>query len=246
MPGATLTSRDGEEFAGSVKVKLGPVSMVYNGTARFVEQDVVARRAVIEAAGKDTKGTSTARATVRAVLTPESDQSTRVDVVTDLAITGRPAQFGRGVMQDVAGRIIDQFAANLAHVMGAEAGATSEDDAAAPPAPAPAKKAAKRTTKKATVTTSKVTTSKAATAKATSAGKKAVEEPPQAPPVQPVETAPQAPSAAPAPSKHEMPHPHDAIDLIEHAGAPVLKRAVPVLAGFVVLWVLWRLLRRRG
>jgi carbon monoxide dehydrogenase subunit G len=126
MPGATLTSHDGDDFTGTVKVKLGPVTMTYGGTARFVTKDEAQHHAVIEASGKDTKGTSTARATVDTTLVAETPDSTRVDVRTDLAITGRPAQFGRGVMQDVAGRIIDQFAGNLATMMTAPAATADE------------------------------------------------------------------------------------------------------------------------
>jgi carbon monoxide dehydrogenase subunit G len=131
MPGATLTGHDGDEFTGTVKVKLGPVSMTYGGKARFVTKDEAQHHAVIEASGKDTKGTSTARATVDTTLVAEAPDLTRVDVRTDLAITGRPAQFGRGVMQDVAGRIIDQFAGNLATMMTAPAATATPDEPAA-------------------------------------------------------------------------------------------------------------------
>jgi carbon monoxide dehydrogenase subunit G len=134
MPGATLTGRDGESFSGNVKVKLGPISMTYGGTGRFVETDDTNHRAVMEASGKDSRGSSTARATVVAVLHSEAEDRTRVDVVTDLAITGRPAQFGRGVMQDVAGRIVDQFATNLAALMASPAAAAGADS----PGPLPA------------------------------------------------------------------------------------------------------------
>jgi uncharacterized protein len=113
FPGATLTGYDGETFTGTVKVKLGPVSLTYGGLAHFVSADAEARAAVIEASGKETRGTSTARATIQVHLVADQERTT-VNVSTDLAITGRPAQFGRGVMEDVAGRIIDQFAANLA------------------------------------------------------------------------------------------------------------------------------------
>jgi uncharacterized protein len=133
MPGATCTGRDGDSFSGNVKVKLGPISMTYGGTGRFVETDDANHRAVIEASGKDSRGSSTARATVVAVLHSEAEDRTRVDVVTDLAITGRPAQFGRGVMQDVAGRIVDQFATNLSALM---ATPTAEDGPSSP-APVP-------------------------------------------------------------------------------------------------------------
>lgn len=113
MPGATLTSHEGDAFKGEVKVKLGPMSLVYGGTASFVEKNATTHRVVIKASGSETKGTGTAQATVYAQLISESATQTRIEVKTELAITGKPAQFGRGVMQDVASRIIGQFAANL-------------------------------------------------------------------------------------------------------------------------------------
>jgi carbon monoxide dehydrogenase subunit G len=128
MPGATLISHDGDDFTGSVKVKLGPVSMVFAGQARFVSKDEATRTVVIEGSGKETKGTGTAKGLVTAVLVEEGPDRTRVDVTTEITITGKAAQFGRGVMQDVAGRIIDQFSANLAAMMtagGAEATAAA-------------------------------------------------------------------------------------------------------------------------
>lgn len=120
MPGAVLTASEGDTFEGTVKVKLGPVTMTYGGTARFVETDEANGRAVIDASGKESRGSGTAKALVTTQLVAESPTSTRVEVVTDLVVTGKPAQFGRGVMQDVAGRIIDQFAANLSAVIAAE------------------------------------------------------------------------------------------------------------------------------
>ncbi|MFM8349898.1 MAG: SRPBCC family protein [Actinomycetales bacterium] len=119
MPGATLESVNGDEFSGNVKVKLGPVSMTYQGTARFVTKDAAEHRAVIEGNGRESRGTGTASALVTAQLVAESEQRTRVDVTTVLTITGKAAQFGRGVMQDVAGRLIDQFASNLESVLAA-------------------------------------------------------------------------------------------------------------------------------
>jgi uncharacterized protein len=128
MPGATLTSHDGDDMTGSVKVKLGPVAMTFAGQAHFVSKDVTTHTMVIEGAGKETKGTGTAKGLVTAVLVQEAPDRTRVDVNTEITITGKAAQFGRGVMQDVAARIIDQFSANLAAMMtagGAEATAAA-------------------------------------------------------------------------------------------------------------------------
>ena len=110
MPGAVLDSVDGDDFTGRVKVKLGPISLTYKGKASFVKRDEATHTAVIDAAGKDQRGNGTAAATVTATLTAEGDSSTRVDVRTDLNITGKPAQFGRGVMVDVGNKLIGQFA----------------------------------------------------------------------------------------------------------------------------------------
>ena len=110
FPGATVTEATGESFAGTVKVKLGPIALQYAGTGAFVERDDAAHRAVIEAKGKDKRGNGTAGATVTMQLAPaEGGAHTRVDVATELAITGKPAQFGRGVMQDVSDKLLQQF-----------------------------------------------------------------------------------------------------------------------------------------
>jgi carbon monoxide dehydrogenase subunit G len=181
MPGATLESHDGDEFNGNVKVKLGPVSMTFGGQARFVSKDEATHTLVIEGSGKDSRGGGTAKGQVTAVLVAEAPDRTRVDVSTDLTITGKAAQFGRGVMQDVAGRIVDQFAGNLSTLLGGGAAAA----AAAGPGEAP---------------------------------------------------------AAPRPEVHA----DESIDLLGTAGAPVLKRAIPVVIGVVIVVgvVVW-LVRRK-
>jgi carbon monoxide dehydrogenase subunit G len=108
FPGATVTDFSGEGFAGTVKVKLGPIALLYAGSGSFLERDEQARRAVIEAKGKDKRGNGTAGARVTIQLS-EEDNGTRADVQTDLSITGKPAQFGRGVMQDVSDKLLGQF-----------------------------------------------------------------------------------------------------------------------------------------
>ena len=113
FPGATLTEADGDSFAGSVKVKLGPIALVYNGSGTFVEKDESAHRFVVDAKGKDKRGNGTAGAKVTLTMVPAGTTSTDVEVVTDLAITGKPAQFGRGVMQDVSDKLLGQFVACL-------------------------------------------------------------------------------------------------------------------------------------
>jgi len=115
MPGATLTSFSGDNFEGNVRVKLGPVNMTYAGKGRFLEKDEAAHRMVMEASGRDARGGGTAKATVTGTLKAADDGAgTVVTVVTDLAVTGRPAQFGRGMIADVGGRLIGQFADCLA------------------------------------------------------------------------------------------------------------------------------------
>jgi carbon monoxide dehydrogenase subunit G len=113
MPGATLESAEGDEYGGKVKVKVGPVTVTYRGTAQFIDLDETAHRAVIKASGKEMRGTGTARATVTTELV-DKGEATEVNVHTDLYVTGKPAQFGRGVMADVATKLIDQFASCVA------------------------------------------------------------------------------------------------------------------------------------
>jgi carbon monoxide dehydrogenase subunit G len=112
VPGATLTEVDGDSFTGTVKVKVGPITLLYKGTGTFTEQDEQARRAVLKGAAKDTRGNGTVNATVTLTLTDEGDHTTGI-VATDLSITGKPAQFGRGMIADVGGKIIEQFSACL-------------------------------------------------------------------------------------------------------------------------------------
>ncbi|MGH3980359.1 MAG: SRPBCC family protein [Pseudonocardiaceae bacterium] len=139
MPGATLTSVSGDEFAGTVKVRLGPISLQYKGSGRFTETDASAHRAVIEASGKDNRGNGTAAATVTASLAGNG-AGTEVTVVTDLSVTGKPAQFGRGLLADVSGKLIGQFADCLAGKLGSAEGpgVDAEPQPAAPALAPPA------------------------------------------------------------------------------------------------------------
>ena len=113
MPGATVERVDGDEVAGRVRVKVGPVTASYAGTARFVTKDETAHRFVLEGSGRETRGTGTASATIEVSMS-EQDADTRVRVVTSLEVTGKQAQFGRGVMADIAAKLTGQFAACLA------------------------------------------------------------------------------------------------------------------------------------
>ncbi|MCT9078009.1 SRPBCC family protein [Streptomyces fulvoviolaceus] len=131
MPGASVEDYDGKTVNGSVKVKVGPVTVTYKGTAVFEEQDEAAHRMVLIASGRETRGQGTARATVTGTLTGQ-DGGTAVSVRTDLTVTGRPAQFGRGVMAEVGDRLIGQFAQALSEQLGeperARAAEPPEDD----------------------------------------------------------------------------------------------------------------------
>jgi carbon monoxide dehydrogenase subunit G len=130
LPGAAITSVDGDEFTGTAKVKLGPISLQYAGKGTWVSRDQSTYSAVIEAQGKDKRGNGTAGATISAHLEPDGS-STRVVVDTELKITGRPAQFGRGVIQDVGGKLLDQFAACLATRLAEPASGSAPAPAAA-------------------------------------------------------------------------------------------------------------------
>ena len=132
MPGATLTGVEGDTFTGTVKVKVGPITLTYSGKGRFVERDEEAHRAVIEAGGRDIRSAGTASATVTATLVPEGD-TTRAEVVTDLTVTGRPAQFGRGMISEVGEKLIGQFADCLADTLTGPATAPQEPAGSGPP-----------------------------------------------------------------------------------------------------------------
>jgi carbon monoxide dehydrogenase subunit G len=134
MPGAAIDSVDGDDFTGTVKVKLGPINLTYKGKASFVEKDEAAHRAVIDARGRDARGNGTAAAKVTATLVASSASSTTVKVNTDLDITGKPAQFGRGVMVDVGNKLIGQFADSLAGTIAAGDGGTAAAAGDGPPA----------------------------------------------------------------------------------------------------------------
>ena len=214
MPGATVESFDGETIVGRVKVKVGPIQVTYTGTARFTDKDEATRRAVIEASAKEARGSGTATATITARLQDDGGSATNVTVTTDLAITGKPAQFGRGVMEEVGNKLLGRFADCLADTLGSsDATGSSSEPSAAEPAPTEAAPAAE---------------SPAATVAAATVG-----------------TPTPAARPSPEPTPLRRPVENNAIDLLDTAGMPVLKRAAPVLVGLVVLLVFWRLVRRR-
>jgi carbon monoxide dehydrogenase subunit G len=128
FPGATVTSVEGDDFAGSVKVKLGPIAMHYDGSGRFVERDEPHHRAVIRATGQDQRGNGTAGVTVVVHMMLEGE-GTAVELTSDLAITGGPSQFGRNVVQDVSDRLLDEFVDCIAGQLGQETTTPSAEPA---------------------------------------------------------------------------------------------------------------------
>ncbi len=131
FPGAKVTSAEGDDFQGTAKVKLGPVALQYAGSGSFTDRDEAAHRMVFEAKGKDKRGNGTAGATVKLTFAEEGEE-TRADVVTDLSITGKPAQFGSRMMQEVSDKLLGQFVDCLQQQVGEVGGGSASGE----PAPA--------------------------------------------------------------------------------------------------------------
>lgn len=136
LPGAQLEEIEGDIYRGKVKVKLGAVATQFKGEAHFVERDDVAHRATLKAKGRDTGGRGNAEADILAEAEALSPTSTRCVVTADLHITGKVAQFGRGIMGDVSKKLMDQFAANLNTMLDEQPDAAPAAEAAADEAPA--------------------------------------------------------------------------------------------------------------
>jgi uncharacterized protein len=135
MPGASVLSisDDGNEIEGQVKVKLGPLSLSYKGTAKFTEKDQENLALAIEATGKETRGAGTASANVHATLKPgDAAGSTLVSIHTSLNVTGRPAQFGRSLLPEVSGKLIAQFASNLEALIASDTATAVPEETATP------------------------------------------------------------------------------------------------------------------
>ena len=218
FPGASITSASGDEFAGIVKVRLGPISLQYRGSGRFTNTDEAAHRTVIQATGTASGGQGTVTATVAASLA-DNGEGTTVTVATDMIVTGRPAQFGRGLIEDVGGKIISQFADCLSRSLG-------QQDAPAPVAespPAPSLQASPQPGPP-----------------QSAVAQPAVAPPAVAPPdrAQAARVLPSLVRPVPAPMAEE-------IDLLEAAGGAVAKRAIPAVTALILLALLIRLLRRR-
>ena len=130
FPGAVVTEVDGDTFKGTVKVKLGPIALVYNGTGTFIEKDESAHKMVIDAKGKDKRGNGTAGAMITMAMSAAEGGTTEISVDTDLQITGKAAQFGRGnVIKDVSDKLLGQFVDCLGERLAAEPGAAAPEAA---------------------------------------------------------------------------------------------------------------------
>jgi carbon monoxide dehydrogenase subunit G len=224
MPGAELQEVEGDEYRGVVKVKVGPITAQYKGRASFVERDVPGLRAVLKAEGRETRGQGNASATISASLHPDAG-GTRVAIVTDLAVTGRVAQFGRGVLADVSSKLLGQFVDCLeTTVLGRveAAGESASSAAAAPEALSATEPAVERQVVEAEdESAGPITNGAPATPGTDGAGQPTIRRP---------DTAPAEP-----------------VDLIGVAGGSLARRAAPAAAlGFLaVLLLLVRRRRRR-
>lgn len=248
MPGARLTEVDGDEYRGEVKLKVGPISTRFKGTATLVERDDDAHRAVLRASGKDTGGKGNAHATITATAEPAADGGTTVTIATDLSITGKVAQFGRSAMSDISTKLLGQFVACLESDVLAGRGAPSADAAGAS-ADAPGDEPTPDDDGPA----GPVVDVTDATAAAAGPGS-------------PVETAPAPPiggmpegaaatgggagagAATSASGARRIDAPEaEPIDLLDAAGAPVAKKVAAPLAALMALFFVlqWRRRRRR-
>jgi carbon monoxide dehydrogenase subunit G len=228
LPGAQLQEIDGDEYRGVVKVKVGPITAQYKGRAILAEVDEANRRITIDAQGRDTRGQGNAKATILVAMADDAG-GTRVDVTTDLSITGKVAQFGRGVLADVSSKLMGQFVENLERdVLGAAGGVDTGGgvtevvhgevrEAAGPGAPPPAG--------------GEVPLGAYEEREAATLGP---------------DGAAAASGVAAARSPRRVEHPEaEPVDLLGVAGAPAAKRLVPLGIGLVVLLLLWRAVRRR-
>ena len=235
MPGAELQEIEGDEYRGIVKVKVGPITAQYKGKATFVEKDDGAHKAVLRAEGRDTRGQGNANATITATLVSEGS-GTRVTVVTDLAITGRAAQFGRGVMADVSTKLLGQFVSCLEkNVLGSAAASAAAPAAEAAPAEVGASRegalaGAGAAAQSAPKTREPGGASDAALAGGASGSNGATSTGPAAT----VSSGPRAVVSRPA----------EPVDLLGAAGSPVIKRVLPALIGALVAFIIGRRLRR--
>jgi uncharacterized protein len=215
LPGAQLQEIEGDVFRGIVKVKLGSISPQFKGQAKFVERDDATHRAMLEAEGRDTGGRGNASARITVEAESLSPTSTKVMVTTDLQITGKVAQFGRGIIGDVSKKLMEQFANNLNAMLDAEPVATNGANESGPAGDGD------ETTATADATASSPAAETSAAGTTDEAG-----EVPVTPKVRKIE----GPATEP-------------VDLAGVAGPAVLKRLLPIVAGLLVLLLVLR--RRR-
>ncbi len=175
LPGAQLTEIEGETYRGQVKVKVGPIVAQFKGQASFVSRDDIAHRAMLKGEGRDTTGKGTASAIITAQLTSMTPTSTKCTVVTELTISGKVAQFGRGALADVSDKLLAQFSENLNQLINSSPAPATTATTSAPPAVASQE-------------------------------------------IRKIESAEVAP-----------------LDLLGTAGAPILKRAIPVVVALIVV-----------
>lgn len=231
MPGATLEEIEGDLYRGVVKVKLGAISTAFRGQANFVERDDVNHRAVLHGEGRDTTGKGNADAMITATLTPIGASETKVVVATDLRVTGKVAQFGRGIMGDVSKKLMAQFATNLNTMLDASGGAAAP---AATPAKADAKPA-KADAKPAAEADEQPATS-AASGSAASNG--------AAPPSASASSSTAGSTATSTIRKINGPA-NEPIELSGLAGTAVLKRVAPLAIGLAILLFVLRRISKR-
>ena len=256
MPGATVDEVDGDVVNGRIKVKVGPVSLTYRGTAKFTERDPDAHVAVVEASGKETRGAGTASATVRASLAPDaSGDGTTVTMHTTMNVTGRPAQFGRGVMVEVGSKLVEQFAANLAKLIAGDAGPVGSAEPAGPAEAAGsgaedvgAAANAVMAARGPEVSGDGASAPAAATDAPSGNGSAGPETSTAAGPETSTATGPETSTAAGPVASTGAPAQEDSLNLLKVVGPVLLKRLVPVAVGAAGLALLsgfvWRLRRR--
>jgi carbon monoxide dehydrogenase subunit G len=266
MPGAQLQEIEGDEYRGIVKVKVGPISAQYKGAARFIERDETAHRAVLRAEGRDTRGQGNANATITAELEPDGD-GTKVTVVTDLTITGRVAQFGRGVLADVSSKLLGQFvtclettllagssAGDAGSASGGNGGSSDASGGGAAGGGGDGGATASATAGGATATAapsgahaSDIASEGAAATQASDLdGDKVTWPGPSAstPSAASDDRARANGTSGPAVRVIDSPD-AEPVDLVEAAGVPVAKRLAPAVIGLTVLWLLSIFIRRR-
>lgn len=249
LPGAQLTEIEGDDHRGTVKVKVGPITAQFGGVARFTEKDESAHRAVITAEGREQRGQGNANALVTAQLTEVGGgSSTKVDVHTDLTISGKVAQFGRGVIADVSSKLISQFVANVEKLLnedptvGAQPGSTggSAGDAAPASPEGSAQGPAEGSAQAAAPIDAAIAEGAGTPSEALPADAAPGEEPSLA------AAATTSAASAPTPTVRKIDGPEAApVDLLELTGGSVAKRAAPIAAAAAVLAAVFVLLRRR-